>query len=88
MLLGVENYRNKHFSYLALTAVFNVEVADDAKHNGTDQINDQILHGIDKPDIQIAAQPQGLAIEIYFIDTADSDRDIAASGVDVYKRQG
>ncbi len=55
----------------ALSAILDVEEPDKGKEKGPDKIHEQILHGIQKPDVQIAAQAQGPAIDIDLLDVVD-----------------
>ena len=46
----------------ALSAAFDIEIAHQGKHCGADEIDEQILHGVQKADVKIAAHAQGRCV--------------------------
>ena len=52
---GTADAGDKCRGELTLTTALNVEKADDREHDSADEVDDQVLHGIDQTDIDIAA---------------------------------
>lgn len=76
--------------YLALALLLYIEIADGGEHHCADEIHQQILHGVDNAQIQIAAQAQGLlgAVGVNhdgIHNILDVDNGIAAGGVQVHR---
>ena len=61
--------------------MLDVEVADDAEGHGTDEVDEQILHGIVQPDIQIPVKAQIRAVDGHRVDAVDGDGGVAVGGV-------
>ena len=77
----------------SLAPVFDIEKANEREQNCTDEIDKQILHGIDDTDIQIAAQPQGLLGAVsgdhdHINNVFDGYRVVSAGGVQHHGTDG
>lgn len=71
-----------------LSPVLDVEVAKKGKDGGADKIDDQILHGVDQSDIQIAAQSEILPVDGYGLNAGKDNRDVVALRVQQNRADG
>lgn len=81
LVLVLRQGGDKGLRQLSLAPVLDVEVSDDAEGHGADEVDEQILHGIVQPDIQIPVKAQIRAVDGHRVDAVDGDGGVAVGGV-------
>lgn len=58
--IGISQYAgDKASGKLPLSAAFHVEVAEEGEDDGTNEVDEEIVHGIDEAEVQVTTNPKG-----------------------------
>ena len=79
---------DKRLRQLALAALLDIEVPYGTEHHRTDEVHEQIPHGVVQPDVQVSAEPQLLPVYRHRGDAVDGHGDVAVGGIQHHRGDG
>ena len=67
---------------------FHIEIADDGNYNGANEVDQQVVHGIDEPDIQIAAESEAFSVDCHVLNVIHRDGDVTFGRIQQHGLEG
>ena len=80
--------RNEQSGKTSFSPGFHEEIADDGKYNGANKVDQQVVHGIDEPDVQIAAESEAFSVDCHVLNVIHGDGDITFGRVQQHGLEG
>lgn len=71
-----------------LGSVAQVEVAGDTEGNSPDEVDEEVLHGVNKANVEVSTHSELLTVDHYFVDVPDNHDLLTACWVECNRTQG